>query len=189
MKKAGFLFLPVLLFLSAACTTTGYKRGTAGLNGMVYDFDNKPVPQYIIEIDGKNPASTDINGRFFIPRVRSGKHEIRGRREGYEEYRGEIIINDKRQIVYLRVPSLSQLLNLADNSLSKNNVEEAALYIERGAAIGEKTVELLFYSAIVLFRKGEYQAAVESLRDAVSRGSRDEYVTRFLNELTKRYGE
>jgi hypothetical protein len=156
---------------------------------MVYDVDTTPVPQYIVEIDGKNTVSADINGRFFIPRVRSGKHEIRGRREGYEEYQGEIIINDKRQIVYLRVPSLSQLLNLADNALSKNNVEEAALYIERGAAIGEITTELLFYSAIVLFRKGEYQAAVENLRDAVSRGSRDEYVTRFLNELTKRYGE
>lgn len=178
----------IVLFLSA-CNTTGYGRSSAGLNGMVYDFENKPVPQYIITVDEKTPVSTDINGRFFVPRVRMGKHEITGYKEGYESYKGPLAINDKRQIVYMRVANVSQLLDLADAALSKNNIEEAAGYIQRAGTIGEKTAELFFYSAVVLFRQGEYQAAIETLRDALSLGFRDEYVTRFLNELTERYGE
>jgi hypothetical protein len=156
---------------------------------MVYDFENKPVSQYIITIDNRTPVSTDINGRFFVPKVRSGKHKIRGTKGGYEEYKGEIIMNDRRQIVYFRVPNTAQLLNLADDALSGNRIEEAALYIKRAGTIGETTTELLFYSAVVLFRTGEYKSAIEKLQTALLLGSRDEYVSRFLNELIKQYGD
>jgi tetratricopeptide (TPR) repeat protein len=156
---------------------------------MVYDFENKPVPQYIITLDNKTPVSTDINGRFFLPKVKSGKHEIKGKKDGYEEYQGEIIINDRRQIVYFRVPNTAQLINLADEALSKNQIGDAAVYMKRAESIGEVTTELLFYSAVVLFRAGEYKQAIEKLRSAVSLGSRDEYVSRFLDELIRRYGD
>jgi tetratricopeptide (TPR) repeat protein len=187
-KPVGFLIFTFTLLL-IGCNTTGYKRTLVGLNGMVYDFENKPIPQYIVAVDAKTPVSTDINGRFFVPRVRMGKHKITGRKTGYEEYKGELIINDRRQIVYLRVPNLPQLLDLADGALSKNNIEEAALYIQRAGSIGERTTELFFYSAVTMFRRGEYKEAIEILRDAVFLGSRDEYVVKFLNDLIERYGE
>jgi tetratricopeptide (TPR) repeat protein len=189
MRKAAFALTVVFTLCFTVCNTTGYGRIAVGLNGMVYDFENKPVPQYIITIDNKTPVSTDINGRFFVPKVRSGKHQIRGEKSGYEEYKGEIIINDRRQIVYFRIPNTAQLLNLADDALSRNRIEEAALYIKRAETIGETTTELLFYSAVVFFRKGEYKPAIEKLKTALSLGSRDEYVTRFLDELIKRYGD
>jgi tetratricopeptide (TPR) repeat protein len=189
MKKAVLLPLFCVILSLISCNTAGYRRGSAGLNGMVYDFENKPIPQYIITVDEKTPVSTDINGRFFVPRVRMGKHEIKGYKDGYESYTGALAINDRRQIVYLRVPNVSQLLGLADAALSKNNIEEAAVYIQRAGAIGEKTAELFFYSAVVLFRQGEYRAAIEKLQDALSFGFRDEYVVKFLNDLTERYGE
>jgi hypothetical protein len=156
---------------------------------MVYDFENKPVPQYIITLDNKTPVSTDINGRFFLPKVKSGKHEIKGQKDGYEEYQGEIIINDRRQIVYFRVPNTAQLINLADEALSKNRIGDAAVYIKRAESIGEVTTELLFYSAVVLFRTGEYKQAIGKLQSAVSLGSEDEYVSRFLDGLVRRYGD
>jgi tetratricopeptide (TPR) repeat protein len=187
VKKTVLFFIIVIFLIS--CTTTGYGRGSGGINGMVYDFENKPVPQYIITIDEKTPVSTDINGRFYVPRVRMGGHEIKGYKEGYESYTGALAVNDRRQIVYLRVPNVSQLLDLVDAALSKNNIEEAAGYIRRAGTVGEKTAELFFYSAVVLFRQGEYRAAVETLRDALSLGFRDEYVLKFLNDLTEGYGE
>jgi tetratricopeptide (TPR) repeat protein len=190
MKSQPLFFALIVVALTlASCRSTPYGRLAVGLNGMVYDFENKPIPQYIITLDGKNEVSTDINGRFFIPRVTSGTHVIGGGRQGYESYRGELVINDRRQVVYIRVPTLAQLINLADEALSANRLEEAADFLRRAWSLEEPTTELLFYSAILSFRRGDYEKAVEYLQQAdYLGGGADEYVRRFLDELLSRYG-
>jgi hypothetical protein len=188
MKRA-VLLASIFPFLVISCNTTGYGYGRIGLNGMVYDFENKPVSQYFVKLDDRLPVSTDINGRFYISNVRRGKHRITGRKSGFETYQGEIEINDRSQIAYFRVPNLNQLITLTDDALSRNRINEAASYIRRAESIGEITTELLFYSAVVLFRMGEYKESIAILQNAEMLGSKDEYVSRFLNELLERYGD
>jgi hypothetical protein len=156
---------------------------------MVYDFENKPVSQYIIRLGRRTPVSTDITGRFFFSKVKPGIYKITGKKDGYETYDGEITINDQRQIVYFRVPNRPQLIDLADDALARNQIGEAESYITRAENIGEATTELIFYSAIISFRKKEYQEAIRKLKTAIINGTRDEYTLRFLEELLARYGE
>jgi hypothetical protein len=166
-----------------SCKTVEFGHTVIDVNGMIYDFTNRPVPNYTIHLGDKYSSITDINGRFFISRVPAGAYSIKGEGAGYESYQGDILINDREQIVYLRVPSFSQLLDLADNALSKNQLSEAESYVWRADHIGELTTELLFYMAVIKFRQKDYAAAIDHLKTAIKLGSTDIYVEKFLNDL------
>jgi hypothetical protein len=181
MKKVWrCLFLAVCL---CGCKSSPYGKVAVGLNGMVYDFENRPLAQYVVALGGRAPAATDINGRFFFPNVKPGVYKLAGRKEGYESYEGDIVVSDRRQIVYFRVPNRAQLVDLADGALSRNRIGEAEAYMRRAENIGEPTAEVLFYAAVVSFRQGRYREAAEKLRLAASRGGQDPYVKQFLDDL------
>jgi hypothetical protein len=178
----------IIIMCICGCKTQPYGKAAVGLSGMVYDFDNKPVSQYIVRLGRRNPVSTDITGRFFFSKVKPGVYSIRGGKLDYEIYEGEITINDRRQIVYFRVANRGQLIDLADKALTYGRIDEAETYIRRAESIeGEATTEQLFYSAIISFRKKKYGDAIKKLESAVKNGARDEYVLRFLDKLTARY--
>jgi hypothetical protein len=181
MKKARRLLFVIACL--CGCKSSPYGKVAVGLNGMAYDFENRPLSQYLVTLSGRATAATDINGRFFFPGVKPGSYTLSGEKEGYESYGAAITVSDRRQIVYLRVPNRSQLIALADEALSRNRIGEAESYMRRAENIGEPTTEVLFYAAVVFFRQGQYQEAADRLRIAVSRGARDPYVTRFLDDL------
>jgi hypothetical protein len=153
---------------------------------MIYDFENRPISNYMLTLGKNDTTITDINGRFLFQKIKAGRYGITGHKAGYETYEGEIIISDKRQIIYLRIPSSGQLLDLADNALTRNQIDEAYEYTQRAYRIGEITTELLFYMAVISFRRGIYTDAIYFLQAAIHSGSTDEYVYRFLEELMGR---
>jgi hypothetical protein len=155
------------------------------VNGMIYDFSNRPVSNYTITLGEKLTSVSDINGRFYFSKVPADTYDINGSKEGYETYKDTVTIGQKEQIIYLRIPSVSQLLDLADESLSKPNLLEAESYIQRAANIGVPSTELFFYSAVISFRKKEYTEAINYLMEAKEAGSTDIYLEQFLNDLTK----
>jgi hypothetical protein len=188
MRRAAYLFRVAALTLALSSCASEFGRAKINVNGMIYDFENRPLPNYTIALGKKYSAFTDINGRFFLPKVRAGRYEASGRKSGYESFKGEIIVSDKKQIVYLRIPSSGQLLDLAGDALSKNQIDEAGEFTRRAYNIGVQSTELLFYMAVVAFRKKDYPGALYYLQTAVDSGFADEYVHRFLDELKERYG-
>jgi tetratricopeptide (TPR) repeat protein len=153
---------------------------------MIYDFANKPVSNYRVNIGEDKSSLSDVNGRFVIEKIPVGTYAITGEKEGYEKYSGSIDINSGNQIVYIRVPSAGQLLELADASLGKNQLDEAEDYMRRAYATGDITTELLFYYATVKFRQQSYEEAIAYLQAALHRGSKDRYVEKFLGYLLER---
>jgi tetratricopeptide (TPR) repeat protein len=181
LKKA--VLITVILFVFYSCKTTEFGYKVIDVNGMIYDFANKPVSNYKINIGEKKSSLTDVNGRFVIEKLPIGSYAITGEKEGYENYIGDIDITSREQIVYIRIPSAGQLLELADTALEKNQLDEAEEYIKRAYDIGDITTELLFYYATVKFRKQSYDEAIEYLQAALQRGSKDHYVEKFLEYL------
>ncbi len=178
----------IICSLFFSCKTAEFGHPMIDVNGMIYDFSNKPISNYTVTIGGEKKEYTsisDINGRFYFPKVPADTYEITGSKEGYETYKDSIIIDSKEQIIYLRIPSSSQLMDLADQALTKNNLAEAESYIERASQIGIPSTELLFYSAVISFRKKAYQQAIDYLLIAKEAGSADIYVEQFLNDLKK----
>jgi tetratricopeptide (TPR) repeat protein len=150
---------------------------------MVYDFSNRPVFNYEVTLGKRYSGSTDINGRFTLSKVPFGSYKIKGSKIGFENYNGEVIIKDKGQIVYIRIPSQNQLLALADEALAANNFTLAEELAERAYQIDKNNIEMLFYYAAVSFRQNNFKKAASFLEDAVNLGSKDYYVHKFLSAI------
>jgi len=174
--------LPLLLFslLAFSCKTAEFGFKVININGMVYDFSNRPVPYYEISLGRKYKGSTDINGRFTLPKVPVGTYTISGHKNGYEDYLDEVIVKDRGQIIYIRVPSQNQLLNVVDDALAANNFPLAEEMAERAFQIDNNNIEALFYNAAVSFRQRQFEKAISFLEAAMDLGSKDLYIDKFL---------
>ena len=181
IRHALMLMLFVLLALSCKTTEFGFK--VIDINGMVYDFSNRPVPYCEISLGGKYKGSTDINGRFTLPKVPAGTYIITGSKNGYENYLEEVIVKDRGQIIYIRIPSQNQLLNMVDDALTANNFTVAEEMAERAFQIDNNNIETLFYNATVSFRQQQFEKAISFLEAAVNLGSKDLYIDKFLSIL------
>ena len=188
-SKNIFQFI-ILMSLLGSCKTAEFGFKLIDISGMVYDFSNRPVAQYEIVLDKKFSRKyrgyTDINGRFTLLKVPIGIYTISGSKNGYEHYSDEVEIRERRQIIYIRIPSQSQLLNLVDEALAANNFDLAKEMAERAYQIDNKNIEMLFYNAAVAFRQSQFDKAINFLETAVSLGSKDVYVDKFLAVLKER---
>jgi len=176
-----FLFLFVFSALSCKTAELGFK--VVDINGMIYDFSNRPVAFCEVSLGRRFRSSSDINGRFSFSKVPLGKYTITGYKSGFENYSDEVLVKHKGQIIYIRLPSQNQLLNLVDEALGANNFAAAEEMAERAYKINKNNIETLFYYAVVKFRRREYRKAIDFLETAKNLGSRDSYIEKFLIQL------
>jgi len=180
MKKLFIFFVALMAF---SCKTAEFGFKVIDVNGMVYDFSNRPVAHCEISLGKKYKSSTDINGRFSLPKVPVGAYTVTGHKKTFESYSDEVVIKDKGQIIYIRMPSQNQLLNLADEALVTNNLATAEEMLERAYLIDKNNIEMLFYYATVNFRQHKYNQAIQLLESAKELGSKDVYIDKFLTKL------
>ena len=179
----SLLCLCILVVLLASCKTAELGFKVINVSGMIYDFSNRPVQHCEVSLGWWHKTTTDINGRFTLPKVGYGTYTVTGKKNGFETYSEKIIIKDPGQIIYIRIPSQNQLLNLVDEALTAGNFTLAEETAERAYQIDKNNVEMLFYYATVKFRQREYDNAVHFLEAAKNLGSRDVYIDKFLTQL------
>jgi tetratricopeptide (TPR) repeat protein len=192
MMNKKLRLLPFIIsnaFLFYSCITAEFGIKTININGMVYDFSNRPVSNYEVVLGRWYSGSTDINGRFTLSNVLPGNYKIKGAKKGYENYTGEVTIKDKGQIIYIRIPSQNQLLTMADEALAANDFILAEEIAERAYQIDKNNIEMLFYYAAISFRQNNLEKAVSFLEDAVKLGSKDYYVQKFLTVIKEMQNE
>ena len=183
MSKRYILMICMSTVLIVSCKTAEFGFKTVDINGMIYDFSNRPIPFFDISLGNKYKSRTDINGRFVLPAVPAGEYAIIGNKKGYETYIDEINVNDSRQIIYIRVPSQKQLLEMADEALAENDFANAEEILGRAFQIDQNSIETLLYFAAVKYRQKDYEKAVSFLEHAQSLGSKDVFIEKFLNAL------
>ena len=181
-RRAGFpkLILFVTALFAVSCRTAEFGFKVIDIHGMVYDYSNRPVAHCEISLGGKYNTLTDINGRFTLVKIPAGTYTLTGFKTGFENYIDEIIIKDRGQIIYFRIPSQNQLLDLVDEALTSNKFSLAGEFVERAYQIDKNNIETLFYYATVKFRQYEYHTAIYFLETARNLGSKDSFVDRFL---------
>jgi len=182
MNKKYILLICISIML-VSCKTAEFGFKTVDISGMIYDFSNRPVPFYNISLGNKYFSSTDINGRFILHKIPEGTYTIIGSKSGYEIYIDEILINDNRQIIYIRIPSQKQLLEMADVALTRNDFTAAEKTLERAFQINHNNIEMLLYFAAVKYRQNDYDRAIFFLEYAQRFDSKDIYINKFLNNL------
>ena len=182
-QRVLFVFIiAALLVFSCKSAEFGYK--VFDINGMVYDFSNRPLANCEISLGSRGLNSTsDINGRFSIPRVPIGNYALTVSKDGHENYSEVFFIKQRGQIVYIRLPSQSQLLDLVDEALASNNFPLAEELAERAYRIDPNSIETLFYFATVRYRQRDYGGALAFLEEAGNLGSKDPYIDKFMTLL------
>lgn len=189
MKKAfgivrQALVLYVLITIGTGCKTTSLIYGV-NINGMVYDFDNRPVAGYHLKLNDDLEVVTDITGRFTFEKVKLGEYLLTGESKRYEAYEGKIVIYDQDQVIYLRIPSFSQLINLTDKALEENNLQEAEGFLKRASAMNSEDIDVMIYEAVLAYRYYNIEQAMRKIEQIKVNGYRDEWLDRFYDELRK----
>lgn len=178
------LILCTLILLVMGCKTTSLIYGV-NINGMVYDFDNRPVAGYHLKLNDDLEVVTDITGRFTFEKVKLGEYLLTGESNRYETYEGKIIIYDQDQVIYLRIPSFSQLINLTDKALEANNLQEAEGFLKRAAAMNIQDIDVMIYEAVLAYRYYNIEQAIRKIEQIKVNGYRNEWLDRFYDELRK----
>ena len=175
--------ISIIMTLLVSCKTTDFGSKAFDINGMIYDFSNRPVAHCEISLGKWYKGITDINGRFTFQKVSPGTYTVSGHKNGYEPYSEEIILKDRGQIIYIRIPSQNQLLNMVDEAIAANNFILAEEIAVRAYHIDKTNIEMHYYFAVIKFRQHQYKRAISYLETAKYLGSRDFYIEKFLTTL------
>ena len=179
MKAASFILMTLLV--GACATTPGY--GKSNLNGMVYDYDNQPVPSAQIRIDDERTAVSDVNGRFFLADIEPGTYSISVKREGFESIQVNLDYTKQNQILYVKMYSADQLLALAEKALEKRDWDTTESYLKRAGKIRSDNASVRFIQSVILFRKGDAQQARTELEKMIADGANDPFIHLFLADI------
>lgn len=153
VRKIKLLLIIILclsLFSCASINRIGEKKGI--LQGMVYDYENRPIAGYIISIKNYGKTTTDINGRFMLDGIKYGTVEICGEGQNYSLYTDNFDFSDKTQILYLKIPSYEWLYTSIDTHIEKEEFSMAEKILSEFPAEEQKKSRYLFYKAIFDFR-------------------------------------
>ena len=182
MKTAFFAVLPVLL-IGCAGLPEPEPSGALPVHGLVYDYDNLPVPSAVLSIDGKRSAVSDVNGRFVAPPVPPGAYDIQVERDGYEPKHVRLEYSHPTQILYVKLYSAQQLLSLAEKSLEKRDWGTASALLERALAVRPGDAAAGYLHAVLSFRKGDPERAREELDRLLLQGAGDPFIHLFLADI------
>lgn len=185
-KKVLILFSVCALWgcQSADVKNVKYKDSNPVLYGMVYDYDNSPVPDASIFANGKYVTRTDVQGRFMLTSS-AKKHEkllVRVEKDTYEAVENSFL-NDPMNVLYFRLPTASQLLVLAEESLDNHLYEESTAYLTRAAALAPHRSDIVYLHCVVLYRQGKTEEALQLLYELKKKEKKNIYVEEFIKKL------
>lgn len=179
------LSLAVCTLLSCSTTRVNDPRSfsAAPLYGMIYDLDNRPVAKALLTIDGKRGPNSDVTGRFVVPSLARGSHEIVAEKEGYETLRISLSFLDDTQVLYLQICSQQQLLSLAGDKIEEMEWGEAHAYLRRAAAVDETDPVYRFITAILDLHLNQPREAEKTLLSLLATGYEKPAIYLFLADL------
>ena len=181
IKAAAFvLTVSVAVFFVTGCSGVPKSGEKIMLNGMIYDTQNRPVVNYMVLIDGKYAASSDIGGRFVIKSISKGEHVFSGNGSGYLSIEEKVTVYDKSQILYIRVPSVEARLREAYSLLEEKRYEKAEAVIEDVMESGGENEDSLFFMCVIKHLRGMDSQALIYLEKLKKTGG-----GRYVEELEK----
>lgn len=171
---------------STSVKNVKYKDTNPVLYGMVYDYDNSPVPDAEIYVNEQYITRSDVQGRFMITSSakRNEKLLVRVEKDTFEAVE-DSFLNDPMNVMYFRLPNASQLLALAEDSTEKHLYEEAIEYLERGHKLAPHRSDISYLRCIVLYKQGKTNDAISELKALRKTETNNVYLEEFIKKLEK----
>lgn len=183
MKKSIYVLISSLLFLSA-CQTT--KHTLPVVQGMIYDGDNEAVSDVEIYINDKKNALSDIYGHFTLSAMELEKqYELTAKKNGYEEKSFSFTYTNPSQVIYLRMYSNAELINLAESMVEQKKYADAETYLTRAELAGGNYLSVNYLRAVICVLKTDYDNALKIATDILDAGYIDSYIYLLLADIYK----
>jgi hypothetical protein len=171
MKKIFFVILLLVLVLTG-CTTTGkaVKRidKEDAMYSMIYDYDNNPVQDVKIYLNGKYAGDSDVQGRFLMPGTPGTDFTVSLEKPSYEPLSASIHF-DPLKVAYFKMGNAEQFRKLAEDTLSVHEYKAALDYCLRAEKLENKRQDILYLKAVILNQLGrgdESDAVLETMSSA-----------------------
>lgn len=183
MKKS--IIVLVISFLFFSCSTTKVEK--TSFNGMIYDGDNEPVSGVKIQVDEKHQTVSDMYGRFYLDNLSlSTNYTLTASKKDYETVILPFEFQNITQIVYITMYSSDQLLKEAEKVLSEDNIDKAKEFVKRSEdCSGGKTISSQYLSAVILYREGRVDEALDLLKSLINYGNKYPYIYLFLADISE----
>ncbi|AEE16749.1 tetratricopeptide repeat protein [Treponema brennaborense] len=186
MKRICTVF--VLITLLTGCATTNGRKSKLDMHGMIYDWDNRPVGNYLIRLDNGAEALSDISGRFALSNIKRGTYAITGSGTGYERFSDTVDITDSRQILYIRIATIGQLLDAVHTEIRELKTQDAERHIATLLQTDPGNTDALYYQAIIHYRNRRFRESVNLLETIEQSGDTDPAVYRLIADCWKNIG-
>jgi tetratricopeptide (TPR) repeat protein len=183
--KAHILFFGFIVTALLSCASNpGLKKTDRGLNGMIYDGDNRPVKEVKLYVNDKLGAISDIHGHFTLTGLRLGRnYHIKALKENYEEEALDIQYRDAQTVLYLSMSHRDQLLSRAEQALREGNWALSASFLTRAGSLGADYPPTQYLWASLAFRRGEYHKALDMLVKLEETERNAPYLCLFIADL------
>ena len=176
IAKAGLLAVGVLLLLLACQTQEPLalkQFEQAPLNGMVYDYDNRPCARVTVVLDQKWKVETDINGRFYFPPIEAGDYTLMFEKKDYEPVELSFHFHSRMQVFYVKMISIDQLGRKIENAISYKRWKEADALIKRALKIVPDDPVTQYLKASLELKRGNFESAAETILAILDTGHND----------------
>lgn len=174
-KKVRIIFYAlVILFFFNSCKSTKVDNPNS-IYVMIYDYENKPVKGMAIYLDNKLLGLSDINGRFIFELKDTEEHLVELKNDEYEVIQDKIVY-EKLLVLYYKVGNIKQLINLAQKELDIKKYENALSYIQRAETIDPEREDVLYLKAVIYYKMGNKQMALETLNKIKVTSENSEYI-------------
>ena len=186
----GYALALVVALLGVSCASQqaddGRAFATAPLFGMVYDGENQPCAGVRIAVDSRDGLLSDVRGRFVVPDLARGDHQLVARKDGYEELAISIAFLERTDVLHLSMTSFDQLLGMAQEALRDARFGDVEAYLARAERLDPDDGVLRYLFALHAWKTGQSAAAAGHLNAIVRAGGRQPAVLLFLADLYER---
>ena len=177
----AFLFIPV-----SCSSVKGVKRisGEAVMYGMVYNYDNIPVSNAEVMVDGKTVTLTDAQGRFVLASRQRKEFVLTLTKTGYEAVTGNFRF-EPMEVIHMVMVNADQLIRQAEFAMDERRYHDVIALCDRALDLNTGRIDASYLKALSLVRLHEYSRARYFLEELQNQIGEREYIRKVLEGLPK----
>lgn len=173
-----------LVITAGGCSTLKDRLTVrSDIRGLVYDEHNQPVSGFEIEVSGRYRAVSDVNGRFVLHNIPLQNHFFSASVPAGPVMSGELILRDKKEIIYLRSESAHSRYRRIGEHLVSGKPEDALQLLEAFREPEKQTGHWMLYQGIALWQAGRSADALETLRRTTRHPDQSHKIAGFISYL------
>ena len=180
--RIRYFVLFAMFFMVFSCKSTkGILSNSVFI--MIYDYNNSPVSNVEVFLDDDRIGKSDVNGRFVFDINDREEHKIRLEKKDHEAI-SDLFVYEDSLLLYYKMGSSNQYLNMAEDCIDKKSYEEALAKVTKSLQINPTREDSMFLEAIIYSFLGEYEKS-NLVLDKLGKDVNYKYV----EELRKKNGQ